>query len=82
MSNDHIDTYLPHVPATGHPANSGLPPLLAQLAQCDAVSGPELARRLGISRAAVWKQVAGLRKAGLCKRAVIAAYNERLAGGS
>jgi BirA family biotin operon repressor/biotin-[acetyl-CoA-carboxylase] ligase len=39
--------------------------LLELLAPGQPVSGPELARRLGVSRAAVWKQIAGLREAGL-----------------
>lgn len=42
-----------------------MPPLLALLAGGTAVRGPELARRLGVSRAAIWKQVEGLRTAGL-----------------
>jgi BirA family biotin operon repressor/biotin-[acetyl-CoA-carboxylase] ligase len=42
-----------------------MPPLLGLLASGNACGGPELARRLGISRAAVWKQVEGLRSAGL-----------------
>ena len=39
--------------------------MLAMLGSGQACSGPELARRLGISRAAVWKQVAALRATGL-----------------
>ena len=42
-----------------------MPPVLRLLASGSAVSGPELARRLGISRAAVWKQIEALRRAGL-----------------
>ncbi|MCS7067494.1 MAG: biotin operon repressor, partial [Meiothermus sp.] len=40
-----------------------MPPLLAHLTE-QYQSGESLARRLGISRAAVWKQVAALRQAG------------------
>ncbi len=39
--------------------------LLAQLAQCEAVSGSALAARLGVSRAAIWKQIEQLRAAGV-----------------
>ena len=39
--------------------------MLDLLASGDALTGPELARRLGVSRAAVWKQVEALRAAGL-----------------
>lgn len=65
MSNAHLDTPLTHVPATGIAEGASLPPLLEQLVVRGATTGPELARRLGISRAAVWKQVEALRKAGL-----------------
>ncbi len=41
------------------------PPLLAALAHGRAVSGSELAARLGISRAAIWKQIERLREFGL-----------------
>ncbi|MER3547203.1 MAG: biotin--[acetyl-CoA-carboxylase] ligase [Rhodanobacteraceae bacterium] len=41
------------------------PPLLALLSHHSPVSGPELARRLGVSRAAVWKQIEALRAAGV-----------------
>ncbi|MBO9661422.1 MAG: biotin--[acetyl-CoA-carboxylase] ligase [Dokdonella sp.] len=41
------------------------PPLLAELAGGEAVSGSALAARLGISRAAVWKQIERLRELGL-----------------
>lgn len=47
------------------PPDDGMPVLLAQLAPGGAVSGPALARRLGISRAAVWKQIEAWRGAGL-----------------
>ncbi|HET9818693.1 MAG TPA: biotin--[acetyl-CoA-carboxylase] ligase [Rhodanobacteraceae bacterium] len=40
-------------------------PLLYLLASGNLLSGPALAQRLGISRAAVWKQVDALRRAGL-----------------
>lgn len=39
--------------------------LLLQLAPGDAVSGEALARRMGVTRAAIWKQVAALRALGL-----------------
>lgn len=39
--------------------------LLRQLASGDAVSGEALAGRLGITRAAIWKQIAALRAMGL-----------------
>ncbi|HEX5961844.1 MAG TPA: biotin--[acetyl-CoA-carboxylase] ligase [Rhodanobacteraceae bacterium] len=42
-----------------------MPTVLALLAAGERHSGPDLARRLGISRAAVWKQIAALRGAGL-----------------
>jgi BirA family biotin operon repressor/biotin-[acetyl-CoA-carboxylase] ligase len=38
--------------------------LLAQLSDAHAVSGSELARRLGVTRAAVWKQIEALRALG------------------
>lgn len=41
------------------------PAVLAALVANPALSGAELARRLGLSRAAVWKQIEGLRAAGL-----------------
>ena len=40
-------------------------PLLELLARRDAVSGAELARTLGVTRAAVWKQIERLRALGL-----------------
>lgn len=52
------DSALAQPPAT-------LRALLGELAGGGLVSGSELARRLGISRAAVWKQVARLRELGL-----------------
>jgi BirA family biotin operon repressor/biotin-[acetyl-CoA-carboxylase] ligase len=42
-----------------------LDPLLAELARHPEISGAELARSLGISRAAVWKQIDRLRALGL-----------------
>ena len=42
-----------------------MPPVLRLLASGAAISGPELALRLGISRAAVWKQIEAVRRAGL-----------------
>jgi BirA family biotin operon repressor/biotin-[acetyl-CoA-carboxylase] ligase len=41
------------------------PALLGLLSDRETVSGTELARRLGISRAAVWKQIEALRAAGV-----------------
>ncbi|HEY0232233.1 MAG TPA: biotin--[acetyl-CoA-carboxylase] ligase [Dokdonella sp.] len=41
------------------------PRLLAELADARAVSGSALAERLGVSRAAVWKQIERLRELGL-----------------
>jgi len=47
-------------------AEAASPPrVLAQLDAARAVSGSELAARLGVSRAAVWKQIEQLRAAGL-----------------
>ncbi|HEX7370104.1 MAG TPA: biotin--[acetyl-CoA-carboxylase] ligase [Rhodanobacteraceae bacterium] len=68
MSNSHLDISPPHVPVdAGNPraAGSEAPAVLVRLAAGGVVSGPDLARQLGISRAAVWKQVAALRSAGL-----------------
>jgi BirA family biotin operon repressor/biotin-[acetyl-CoA-carboxylase] ligase len=42
-----------------------MPPVLRLLASGAALRGPELARQLGISRAAVWKQIDMLRRQGL-----------------
>ena len=42
-----------------------MPPVLRLLASGATIPGPELARRLGVSRAAVWKQIEGLRRGGL-----------------
>lgn len=46
-------------------AVAGPPPVLQLLASGQPHSGPALAERLGMTRAAVWKQVAALRGAGL-----------------
>jgi BirA family biotin operon repressor/biotin-[acetyl-CoA-carboxylase] ligase len=42
-----------------------VPAVLALLASGECHAGPEMAQRLGISRAAVWKQIEALRAAGL-----------------
>jgi BirA family biotin operon repressor/biotin-[acetyl-CoA-carboxylase] ligase len=42
-----------------------MPPMLVLLASGRAMTGPELALELGVSRAAVWKQIETWRKAGL-----------------
>jgi BirA family biotin operon repressor/biotin-[acetyl-CoA-carboxylase] ligase len=55
----------PATPAIADATPAGLPPVLRLLASGAALTGPELARRLGISRAAVWKQIEALRHAGL-----------------
>ncbi|MGH8182464.1 MAG: HTH domain-containing protein, partial [Rhodanobacteraceae bacterium] len=65
MSKVHLDTSVPCLPATANEDDGGAPPLLAWLAPGGAVTGPELARRLDVSRAAVWKQIEALREAGL-----------------
>lgn len=68
MSNPHLDTSrlrLPAIPRRPRPVPPAMPSVLAMLGSGEACSGPELARRLGISRAAVWKQVAALRATGL-----------------
>lgn len=68
MSNFHLDTSRLRVPATSRrsaPAGPAMPAVLAMLSSGKACSGPGMARRLGISRAAVWKQIAALRAAGL-----------------
>lgn len=68
MSNAHVDTSAPRSPASsvapdGTPAE--MPPVLGLLACGTPLAGLELAQRLGISRAAVWKQIDALRRAGL-----------------
>jgi BirA family biotin operon repressor/biotin-[acetyl-CoA-carboxylase] ligase len=68
MSNGHLDTSLPPLPADpAAPATApaGMPPVLRLLGSGGAIPGPELARRLRISRAAVWKQIEALRRGGL-----------------
>lgn len=50
---------------TSSPARSDPPPLLGLLSAQVPVSGAELAARLRISRAAVWKQIETLRAAGV-----------------
>ena len=42
-----------------------MPPMLILLASGQVMTGPELASELGISRAAVWKQIETWRRAGL-----------------
>lgn len=64
MLKSHLDTSAQTLPA--HPGTAPeMPPLLGLLASGVAVTGPELARRLGVSRTAVWKQIEVWRDAGL-----------------
>lgn len=68
MSNSHLDTSARRSPASqvGSDGASGeMPQVLRLLASGSGLTGPELARRIGISRAAVWKQIDALRRAGL-----------------
>ena len=68
MLKSHIDTSGQRVPASRKGARgvaAGVPAVLALLASGDCHAGPDMARRLGISRAAVWKQIEALRAAGL-----------------
>lgn len=68
MLKSHIDTSRRPVPANRTGARAvaaGVPAVLGLLASGDIHAGPDMARRLGISRAAVWKQVEALRAAGL-----------------
>ena len=68
MLKSHTDTSRQRVPASRkgtHGAAAGVPAVLALLASGDSHAGPEMAQRLGISRAAVWKQIEALRAAGL-----------------
>ncbi|TAM95107.1 MAG: HTH domain-containing protein, partial [Rhodanobacteraceae bacterium] len=68
MSNPHLDTSrlrVPAIPKRPRLVSPAMPGVLTMLGSGEARSGPELARRLGISRAAVWKQVAALRATGL-----------------
>ncbi|WIG54529.1 MAG: Biotin operon repressor / Biotin--protein ligase [Rhodanobacteraceae bacterium] len=67
MLKSHLDTSRRRVPAgrkTAHGAAEA-PAVLALLASGGCHAGPDMARRLGISRAAVWKQIEALRAAGL-----------------
>jgi BirA family biotin operon repressor/biotin-[acetyl-CoA-carboxylase] ligase len=57
----HASTKSP--PAGGR--SDAAPRLLAELTGADAISGSDLAARLGVSRAAVWKQIERLRELGL-----------------
>ena len=68
MSKTHLDTSNRRSPAGRagrRTTNPGMPRMLALLAPGRALTGPELARRLDVSRAAVWKQIEAWRKAGL-----------------
>lgn len=68
MSKSHVDTFArrsPAVPAARDATPAEMPPVLRLLASGAPLSGPALARRLGISRAAVWKQIDAFRRAGL-----------------
>jgi BirA family transcriptional regulator, biotin operon repressor / biotin---[acetyl-CoA-carboxylase] ligase len=68
MSKDHTDTSSRRLPASTKPRlaqATGVPAVLALLGSGNALGGPEIARQLGISRAAVWKQIEALRAAGL-----------------
>ena len=68
MLKSHTDTSRRLVPANRKDARAvaaGVPAVLGLLASGDIHAGPDMARRLGISRAAVWKQVETLRAAGL-----------------
>lgn len=68
MSNPHLDTPVrssPADPVALDATPAGMPPALRLLASGTPLPGPELAQRLGISRAAVWKQIDALRRAGL-----------------
>jgi BirA family biotin operon repressor/biotin-[acetyl-CoA-carboxylase] ligase len=68
MSNGHLDTSVRRSPAdvvAPGAASAKMPPALRMLASGAVLAGPELARQLGISRAAVWKQIDALRRQGL-----------------
>ncbi|MDE2498179.1 MAG: biotin--[acetyl-CoA-carboxylase] ligase [Xanthomonadaceae bacterium] len=68
MLKSHTDTSRRRVPASRKGTRgvaTGVPAVLALLASGDCHAGPDMARRLGISRAAVWKQIEALRAAGL-----------------
>lgn len=76
MLKSHPDTSGRHVPAGGVRGRNraALPELLGLLASGAACTGPRLAQRMGISRAAVWKQVATWRAAGLAIDSGAAGY--------
>lgn len=68
MLKPHTDTTLSRAPAGASPAqpdHTGMPAVLALLAAGKPCTGPAMACELGISRAAVWKQIEALRAAGL-----------------
>ncbi|HEU4855832.1 MAG TPA: biotin--[acetyl-CoA-carboxylase] ligase [Rhodanobacteraceae bacterium] len=68
MLKAHTDITHSHAPATAPAPGahaSAMPAVLALLADGDRRNGPAMARTLGVSRAAVWKQVEALRAAGL-----------------
>ena len=54
-----------HAPVQAHSRMTSAPELLDLLSAGAPVSGSDLARRLRVSRAAVWKQIEALRAAGL-----------------
>ncbi|HLI18150.1 MAG TPA: biotin--[acetyl-CoA-carboxylase] ligase [Rhodanobacteraceae bacterium] len=66
MLKRNLDTSRPQVPASPKRAAGHVKPaVLTLLGTGQRHSGPAMARRLRISRAAVWKQIAALRAAGL-----------------
>lgn len=68
MLKPHTDTSSRHLPAalkTQHAHVPAMPAVLALLGSGKGLSGPDMAQQLGISRAAVWKQIEALRAAGL-----------------
>lgn len=65
VPNPNLDRSRADVPVSDKPGADVVPPLLARLATGVPATGPTLAAALGISRAAVWKQVEALRDAGL-----------------
>jgi len=78
MLKSHSDTSRQRVPASrkgARGAAAGVPAVLALLASGDCHAGPEMAQRLGISRAAVWKQIEALRAAGLDVQSSEAGYH-------
>jgi len=60
----------PATPAHAHRRDSILPALIGEIADGAACSGNDLANTLGVSRAAVWKQIEHLRERGLAISAV------------